>query len=136
LDGDDDSEWLHRGQLTQNNEKTGTSYLQFDIITCILNDIVILNDAGRCQYTFILKFNIMIYWHYLRIIQFYLLKVIYIVLYIFGPVATHGHAPSVGRSRKKDGEKCCPTFFKKVVDETKNVGRRKKCWSKKCSRFL
>jgi hypothetical protein len=83
VDGDNDSEWLHRGQLTQNNEKTGTCYLQFDIITCILNDIVILNDAGRCQYTFILKFNIMIYWHYLRIIQFYLLKVIYIVLYIF-----------------------------------------------------
>jgi hypothetical protein len=26
--------------------------------------------------------------------KFYLLKVIYIVLYIFEPVATHGHAPS------------------------------------------
>jgi hypothetical protein len=56
---------------------------------------VILNDVGRCQYTCILKFNIMIYWHYLRIIQFYLLKVIYIALYIFAPVATHGHAPSL-----------------------------------------
>jgi hypothetical protein len=33
MDGDDDSEWLHRGQLTQKSEKTGTSYLQFDIIT-------------------------------------------------------------------------------------------------------
>jgi hypothetical protein len=49
VDGDDDSEWLHRGQLTQNNEKTGTSYLQCDIITCILNDIVILNDAGNAN---------------------------------------------------------------------------------------
>jgi hypothetical protein len=31
VDGDNDNEWLHRGQLTQDNEKTGTSYLEFDI---------------------------------------------------------------------------------------------------------
>jgi hypothetical protein len=31
VDGDDDNEWLHRGQLTQNNEKIGMSYLLFDI---------------------------------------------------------------------------------------------------------
>jgi hypothetical protein len=58
-----------------------------------------LNDVGRCQYTCILKFNIIIYWHYLRIIQFYLLKVIFIVLYIFGSVATHGHATSLKASK-------------------------------------
>jgi hypothetical protein len=31
VDGDDDNEWLYRGQLTQDNEKIGTSYLEFDI---------------------------------------------------------------------------------------------------------
>jgi hypothetical protein len=31
VDGDDDNEWLHRGQLTQNNEKIGMSYLLFNI---------------------------------------------------------------------------------------------------------
>jgi hypothetical protein len=53
-----------------------------------------LNDVGRC----ILKIIIMIFWHYFRIIQFYLLNVTCIVLYIFGPVATHGHAPSSYKS--------------------------------------
>jgi hypothetical protein len=38
---------------------------------------------------------IMIYWHYFRIIQFYLLNVTYIILYIFEPVATHAHAPNL-----------------------------------------
>jgi hypothetical protein len=42
----------------------------------------------------------MIYWHYFRITQFYLLKVICIVLYMFGLVAKHGHAPSVYISSK------------------------------------
>jgi hypothetical protein len=36
----------------------------------------------------------MIFWYYFCIIQLYLLNVTCIVLYIFGPVATHGHAPS------------------------------------------
>jgi hypothetical protein len=31
VDGDDDNEWLHKGQLTQNNEKICMSYLLFDI---------------------------------------------------------------------------------------------------------
>jgi hypothetical protein len=57
--------------------------------------IVILNDVGRCQYTCILKIIIMIRWHYFRIIQFYLLNVTCIVLYIFGSVATHGYPPSL-----------------------------------------
>jgi hypothetical protein len=43
----------------------------------------------------------MIYWHYFRITQFHLLKVICIVLYMFGPLATHGHAPSSKLSAKK-----------------------------------
>jgi hypothetical protein len=62
--------------------------------------IVILNDVGRCQYTCIVKFSIMIYWHYFRIIRFYLFNVTCIVLYIFGPVATHGHAPSSFKRNK------------------------------------
>jgi hypothetical protein len=42
----------------------------------------------------------MIYWHYFRIIRFYLFNVTCIVLYIFGPVATHGHAPSSFKRNK------------------------------------
>jgi hypothetical protein len=45
----------------------------------------------------------MIFWHYFRIIQLYLLNVTCIVLYMFGPVATHGHAPS---HSKRTGEAC------------------------------
>jgi hypothetical protein len=77
--------------------------------------------VGRCQYTCILKFSIMIYWHYFRITQFYLLKVICIVLYIFGAIATHGHAPSFYYKSEKENDHRAPRATKSTPEHTPNA---------------